>query len=68
MKYLTDYIGGSVEGYVAVDVDGVLKAQKLEFNGSGATPTDTLENLEPMGIFSSGTGEPEYLKQPEEDA
>lgn len=52
--------GGSSDGYVAVEVDGVLKAQKLAFDGTTASPDGSAEEIGSVGIFNTGKDEPAY--------
>lgn len=51
---------GSSDGYVAVEVDGVLKAQKLAFDGTTASVNGAPEAIGTVGIFNTGVNEPEY--------
>lgn len=61
MKYLTQYVsGGMSDGYVAVEEDGVLKAQKLSFNGTEAIPDGATEAISNVGLFATGMDEPAY--------
>lgn len=64
MKYLTQYVpqgsGGISEGYVVVEEDGVLKAQKLSFNGTEAAPDGATEAIGNVGLFATGMDEPAY--------
>lgn len=52
--------GGSSDGYVVVEVDGVLKAQKLAFDGTMASPDGSAEEIGSVGIFNTGMEEPAY--------
>lgn len=61
MKYLTDYIpASSSDGYVVIEEDGVLKAQKLTFDGTTATPSGEAETITDTGLFPTGMDEPAY--------
>lgn len=64
MKYLTDYVpqgtGEMSDGYVVVEEAGVLKAQKLSFNGTTPTADGTAETLGTVGMFATGMNEPAY--------
>ncbi|MBR2434102.1 MAG: LamG domain-containing protein [Lentisphaeria bacterium] len=62
MKYLTDYIPAisSSDGYVVIEEDGVLKAQKLTFDGTTATPSGEAETITATGLFPTGMDEPAY--------
>lgn len=54
--------GGSADGYVVVDDNGVLKAQKLSFNGTEASFDGTAETLDTtkVGLFATTQDEPAY--------
>lgn len=52
--------GGSSEGYVVVEDGGVLKAQKLSFDGTVASPDGSAEEIGSVGIFNTGMDEPAY--------
>ena len=63
MKYLTQYVpqgSGISDGYVVIEEDGVLKAQKLSFDGTTATPDGTAEVIDNVGLFATGMDEPAY--------
>ncbi len=63
MKYLTQYVpqgSGISDGYVAIEEAGVLKAQKLSFNGTEAVPDGAAEAIGNVGLFTSGMNEPAY--------
>ena len=63
MKYLTQYVpqgSGISDGYVAIEEAGVLKAQKLSFDGTTATPDGTAEVIDNVGLFATGMDEPAY--------
>ena len=52
MKYLTQYVpqgSGISDGYVAIEEAGVLKVQKLTFDGTTATPDGTAEVIDNVG-------------------
>lgn len=54
--------GGSADGYVVVEEDGILKAQKLSFNGTEASFDGTAETLDAtkVGLFATTQDEPAY--------
>ena len=65
MKYLTQYVPqgsgeGMSDGYVVVEEDGVLKAQRLSLDGTTATPDGTTEAIGNVGLFATGMDEPAY--------
>ena len=63
MKYLTQYVpqgSGISDGYVAIEEAGVLKAQKLSFDGTTATPDGSAEVIDNVGLFATGMDEPAY--------
>ena len=64
MKYLTNYVpqekGGMSAGYVVVEDNGVLKAQKLSFDGTTPQFDGVAEEITDVGIFETGLDEPAY--------
>ena len=55
--------GGGSEVYVAIEVEGVLMAQKLKFDETDPLqpiPDGEPEVIENVGLFSTGEAEPEY--------
>lgn len=64
MKYLTNYVpqgtGGMSAGYVVVEDNGVLKAQKLTFDGTTPQFDGVAEEIADVGIFETGLDEPAY--------
>ena len=64
MKYLTNYVpqgtGGMSAGYVVVEDNGVLKAQKLSFDGTTPKFDGVAEEITGVGIFETGLDEPAY--------
>lgn len=65
-KIFVSGIGGDfipknrIEGYVAVEENGVLKAQKLSFDGTQASPDGSTEEIGSVGLFNTGMEEPAY--------
>ena len=64
MKYLTNYVpqekGGMSAGYVVVEDNGVIKAQKLSFDGTTPQFDGVAEEITDVGIFETGLDEPAY--------
>lgn len=69
MKYLTDYLPdvgtgdisyGMSAGYVVVEENGVLKAQKLSFDGTTPQFDGVAEEITNVGIFETGLDAPDY--------
>ena len=66
MKYLTNYVpagtstDGMSAGYVVVEEDGVLKAQKLSFDSETPQFDGESEVITDVGIFETGMEEPAY--------
>lgn len=61
MKYLTDYISSNnIEGYVVVESNNILKAQKLSFNGTNASFEGQPEEILNIKIFETGINQPTY--------
>ena len=64
MKYLTNYVSqgtdGMSAGYVVVEDNGVLKAQKLTFDGTTPQFDGVAEEIADVGIFETGLDEPAY--------
>lgn len=52
--------GGFSDAYVAVEVDGVLKAQKLAFDGTVARDDGSPEEIGTVGIYATNCEEPAY--------
>ena len=63
MKFLTNYVPqgtGGMSGYVVVEDNGILKAQKLSFDGTTPQFDGVAEEITDVGIFETGLDEPAY--------